>query len=141
MNNSNLVQVLFFYFFFFFIYLFFQTWFFFSFLFFVCCCTFKWLQGDLRSNWIKVIFYFLLDSNLFFVLSIKDNHFFSTIIYYLIPFIFLLLVQFHLFVIISFIFFMEHIFHKIILNIYFDHIHIICLYRDFFFLCIARVIY
>jgi hypothetical protein len=26
---------------------------------------------------------------------------------------------------------MEHIFHKIILNIYFDHIHIICLYRVF----------
>ena len=28
-------------------------------------------------------------------------------------------------------FFMEHIFHKIILNIYFDHIHIMCLYRVF----------
>ena len=27
---------------------------------------------------------------------------------------------------------MEHIFHKIILNIYFDHIHIMCLYRVFF---------
>ena len=26
---------------------------------------------------------------------------------------------------------MEHIFHKIILNIYFDHIHIICLYKNF----------
>ena len=26
---------------------------------------------------------------------------------------------------------MEHIFHKIILNIYFDHIHVICLYRIF----------
>jgi hypothetical protein len=26
---------------------------------------------------------------------------------------------------------MEHIFHKIILNIYFDHIHIMCLYRIF----------
>ena len=93
--------------------------------------TFIWLQGDLRGNWTKVIFYFLLDSNLFSVLSIKDNHFFSIIIHYLIPFIFLLLVQFHLFVIISFIFFMEHIFHKIILNIYLDYIHIICLYRVF----------
>ena len=36
--------------------------------------------------------------------------------------------QFHLFVIISFI---EHNFHKIILNIYFDHTHIRCLYRVF----------
>jgi hypothetical protein len=53
------------------------------------------------------------------------------IIHYLIPFIFLLLMQFHLFVIISFIFFMEHIFHKIILNICFDHIRIMCLYRVF----------
>jgi hypothetical protein len=26
---------------------------------------------------------------------------------------------------------MEHIFHKIILNIYFDHIHIMCLYKVF----------
>ena len=26
---------------------------------------------------------------------------------------------------------MEHIFHKIILNIYFDYIHIMCLYRVF----------
>jgi hypothetical protein len=26
---------------------------------------------------------------------------------------------------------MEHIFYKIIMNIYFDHIHIICLYRVF----------
>jgi hypothetical protein len=51
--------------------------------------------------------------------------------HYLIIFIFLLLVQFHLFVIINFILFMRHIFHKIILNIYFDHIHIMCLYRDF----------
>ena len=76
-----------------------------------------------------VIFYFLLDSNLFSILSIKDNHFFSIIIHYLIPFIFPLLVQFHLFDIISFIYFMEHIFHKIILNKYFDHIHIMCLYR------------
>ena len=30
---------------------------------------------------------------------------------------------------------MEHVFHKIILNIYFDHIHIICLYRIFSVLC------
>ena len=72
---------------------------------------------------------FLLDSNLFFVLSIKDNHFFSIIMHYLIPFIFLLLVQFHLFVIISFIFFMKHFFHKIIPNIYFDHMFI----RVFFY--------
>ena len=42
---------------------------------------------------------FLLDSNLFSVLSIKDNYFFSIIIHYLILFIFLLLVQFYLFVI------------------------------------------
>ena len=113
-----------------FIYFFKHDFFFLSF-FFLCFCTFILLQGYLRYNWIKVIFYFLLDSNLFFVLLIKDNHFFSIIIHYLIPFIFLLLVQFHLFVIISFIFFMEHIFQKIILNIYFDHIHIICLYRVF----------
>ena len=107
---------------------------------FLCFCTFIWLQGDLRGNWIKVIFYFLLDSNLFSVLSIKDNHFFSIIIHYLILFIFLLLVQFHLFVIINFIFFMEHIFHKIILNIYFDHIHIICLYRVFSVHCTSYML-
>ena len=47
----------------------------------------------------------------------------------------LLLVQFHLCVIISFIYFMEHIFQKIILNIYFDHIHIMCLYRVFSVFC------
>ena len=46
--------------------------------------------------------------------------------------------QFLLFVIINFIFFIEHIFHNIILNIYFDHIHIMCLYRVFS--CIAQVI-
>ena len=103
---------------------------FFSFLFW-CFYTFIWLQWDLRGNWIKVVFYFLLDSNLFSVLSIKDNHFFLIIIHYLIYFIFLLLVQFHLFFIISFIFFMEPIFHKIILNIYFNHIHIMCLYKVF----------
>ena len=94
-------------------------------------CTFIRLQEDLKGNWTKIIFYFLLDSNLFYVLSIKTNHFFSIIMHYLIHFIFLLLVQSHLFVIISFIFFMEHILHKIILNIYFDHIHIMCLYRVF----------
>ena len=33
-------------------------------------------------------------------------------------------------------FFYEHIFHKIILNIYFDHIHIMCLYRVFSMYCI-----
>ena len=40
--------------------------------------------------------------------------------------------QFHLFVIISFI---EHNLHKIILNIYFDHTHIMCLYRVFSVYC------
>ena len=30
---------------------------------------------------------------------------------------------------VRFIMSLEHIFHKIILNIYFDHIHIMCLYR------------
>ena len=30
---------------------------------------------------------------------------------------------------------MEHIFHKIILNIYFDHIYIMCLYRVFSMFC------
>ena len=49
-------------------------------------------------------------------------------IQFLIPFILLLLVQFHLFVIISLI---EDNFHKIILNIYFDHTHIMCLDRVF----------
>ena len=99
-----------------------------------------WLQGDLRDNWTKIIFYFLLNSNLFSVLSIKDNHFFSIIMHYLIPFIFLLLVQFHLFVIIRFIFFMENIFHKIILNIYFDHIYIMCLYSVFSVLCTGYIL-
>ena len=59
----------------------------------------------------------------YFVLSIKDNYFFSIIIYYLISFIFLLLKQFYLFVIINF-FFMEYIFYKIILNIYILYIYI-----------------
>ena len=118
------------YFSFFFIYFFKHYLFFLSF--FVCFCTFIWLQGDLKNNWTKIIFYFLSDSNLFYVLSIKDNHFFTIIINYLILFIFLLLVQFHQFVIISFFFFlMKHIFTKIILNIYFDHIHIMCLYWVF----------
>ena len=64
---------------------------------------------------------FLLDSNLFFVLSIKDNYFFLIIIYYLI----------------YFIFFMKHFFHKIIPNIYFDHIHIMCLLEFFSMLCMS----
>ena len=42
--------------------------------------------------------------------------------------------QFHLFVIISFI---EHNFHKIIMNIYFDHTHIMCLYRVFSVHCMG----
>ena len=118
---------------------------------FLCFCTFIWLQGDLRGNWTKVIFYFWLILTYFFVLSIKDNYFFSIIIHYLIPFIFLLLVQSHLFVIISFyfyfyfyfylfIFFMEHIFYKIILNIYFDYIHIMCLYRVFSVFCTSYIL-
>ena len=90
LNNGNLVQVLFFYF------ILSKMIFFF--------CTFIWLQGDLKDNQTNVIFYFLLDSNLFYVFLIKANHFFSIIIHYLIPFIFLLLVQSHLFAIISFIF-------------------------------------
>ena len=98
LNNGNLIHVLFFYFFFFFICLFFHTWFFFL-SFYLCFCTFIWLQGDLRDNWIKVIFYFFfLDSNLFSVLSIKDNHFFSIIIHYLIFCIFLLLAGAELFI-------------------------------------------
>ena len=32
---------------------------------------------------------------------------------------------------------MEHIFHKIILNIYFDHIHIMCLYIVFSVYCMG----
>ena len=108
--------------------------------FFVCFYIFIGLQGDLRSNWAKVVFYFILDFNLFYVLSIKDNNFFSIIIHYLILFIFLLLVQFHLFVIISFIFFFKHIFHKIILNIYFDHIHIMCLYKIFSVHCMSYML-
>ena len=77
---------------------------------------------------------FLAYSNLFFVLSVKEDNFFSIIIQFLIPFILLLLVQFHLFVIISLI---EDNFHKIILNIYFDHTHIMCLYRVFFVHCMG----
>ena len=94
--------------------------------------TFIWLQGDLRVNWTKVIFYFCLILTYFMFYQLKITIFFlSIIIHYLIHFIFLLLVRFHLFVIIRFIFFIEHIFYKIILNIYFDHIHIMCLYRIF----------
>ncbi len=35
---------------------------------------------------------------------------------------------------------MEHIFHKIILNIYFDHIYITCLYRVFSVLCTSYML-
>ena len=104
------------------------------FYFFIFLYVYMTARGSKRQlNYGNLLF--LLDSNLFSVLSIKDNYFFSTIINHLIPFIFLLLVQFHLFVIISFIFFMEHIFHKIILNIYFAHIHIMCWYKVFSILC------
>ena len=117
---------MFFYFFFFFIFLFFYH----ILFLFLCFCTFIWLQRDLRGNWTNLIFLFLFDSNLFSILSIKNNYFLSINIHYLIPSIFLLLVQFHLFVVINFIFLTEHIFHKIILNI-FDHRHIMFLYRVF----------
>ena len=124
------------YFSFLFIYSFKHDFFFLSF--FLCFCTFIWLQWDLRSNWTNVIFYFFFfDSNLFSVLSIKANHFSSIIIHYLIPFIFFCCCWCNsiYLLFISFIFFMEHIFPKIILKIYFDHIHIMCLYRVFFVHC------
>ena len=78
---------------------------------------------------------FFLDSNLFSILSIKDNYFFSITIHYLIPFIFFVVGAIPFICYYQFYFFMEHIFYKIILNIYFDHIHIMCLYRVFSVLC------
>ena len=104
---------------------------FFIIIFFLFFCTFIWLQGDLRGNWIKVIFYFylILAYFLFYQLKItiflnyytlSNSFYFSVVV--AIPFI--CYYQF-------FFFLMEHIFYKIILNIYFDHKHIIRLYRIF----------
>ena len=99
-----------------------------------CVVIMSLLKGKIcgKSYWIKVIFYFLLDFNLFFVLSIKENYFFSIIIQYLIHFYFSVVGAILSIFYYQFYFFIEHIFHKITLNIYFDHIHIMCLYRVFF---------
>ena len=118
---------MFFYFFFFFIYLFFYH----DLFLILCFCTFIWLQRDLRDNWTKVIFYFCLILTYFLFYQLKitiflnyytlsNSFYFSVVV--AIPFI--CYYQF-------FFFLMEHIFYKIILNIYFDHKHIIRLYRIF----------
>ena len=115
--------------------LFIYFFFFFSFL---CFYIFIWQQGDLRSNWSKVIFYFLLGSNLFSVLSIKNNYLFSIIIYYLTHFTFLLLVQFYLFVITYY-----QVFFFFFYGTYFPlnnfELYTLCVYIKFF-PSIARVI-
>ena len=120
---------MFFYFFYFFIYLFFYH----HLFLFLCFCKFIWLQVDLRGNWTKVIFYFCLILTYFLFYQLKIIFFLNY--YTLSNSFYFSAVGAILSICFSFIFSMEHIFHKIILNIYFDHIHIMCLYRVFSVLC------